>query len=203
MDSDDSISEEEPFDKIDAWFIEPIRTLYKLKNDDSDGAFLAMSASLAMYERFLIKVAQAEGNNTEDNRCIIGGRDLGGIGETNFRIFWGCFRDGLQHQFQPTKKRDGKTYYWSLSSEHDKIPNVVVHSAKDFTIKINPWKFAELVNQRYRDNPQFYEQAKSHKPGEIWSSEYSPDHFSNQLPSNPQPTQKMTCLETGHCRTGS
>ena len=211
MDSNDSISEEEPFDKIDAWFIGPIRLLHKLRNDDSDGAFLAMSASLAMYERFLIKVAQTESNNTEDNRCIIGGKDLGGIGEPSFRIFWGCFRDGLQHQFQPTKKRGTKTYYWNLSNDHEAIPEVIIHDDNSSTIKVNPWKFAELVNQRFQENPQFYEQGKSHKPAIVRSSEESQQtanrdstfadpqlHPPTQQPTLNKPSYQTRSLESGH-----
>ena len=41
INSDSSVSEEEPFDKIDAWFINPIRELYKIRDENSDGAFLA------------------------------------------------------------------------------------------------------------------------------------------------------------------
>lgn len=61
---------EEPFDKIFSWFISPIRELKNNISESSDGAFLAMSASVAMYERFLIKKAQAEGKgeNTWDKR---------------------------------------------------------------------------------------------------------------------------------------
>ena len=168
-----------------------------------------MSASCGMYERFLIKLIQNAGGNPESEKAKYGGSDLG-IGEDKFRIFWGCFRDGLQHQFQPTKKRDGKTYYWNISADFEKLPNVICHDTKKFTIEINPWKFAELVHEHYKNNPNLFEQAKSHKPGTILNLEGSQqtDDKSDVIGAAPLPTQSPTSqkpnyqersLATGHC----
>jgi hypothetical protein len=207
MDNTDSISKEEPFDKINAWFIGPIRALRSLKNDNEDGAFLAMSAALAMYERFLIKLIQRAGGKTEEEKIKYGGVDLGNIGETNFRIFWNCFRDGLQHQFQPKKiTSNDSIYYWDISDKYSEIPEVTIHGPKCSTTNINPWEFAELVNRRYSDNPTFWAAAKSHPPGDILQSADQPNgpqknvtgqflaQSSTQSPHNLTPNQKQSVV---------
>jgi hypothetical protein len=191
--SDSSVSQEEPFDKIGAWFIGPIRQLYEIRNANSDGAFLAMSASCAMYERYLIKVGQKEGRNTEDGRNEIGGEDLNKIGNENFKKFWDCMRNGLQHQFQP--KKDGDfNYFWALSDEFTGFPEVTHEGGRKYTIKINPWEFAEHVNKCYEDNPDFYEAARSHVPGRIRpleASQHTQEH------NTTQPTNQIGSLQTG------
>lgn len=174
-----SISDEEPFDKIDAWFINPIRRLKEIRTYDLDGAFLAMSASLAMYERFLIKLAQSWGCSlTDTNRHQFGSVNLG-ISEKDFRDFWDCYRNGLQHQFQPKKKAGSCTYRWSISCDFAAIPKVTRLSDKVCVIEIDPWKFAELVNSRYDANSGFWDAAKSHAVGIIFeSSGYHQSHES-------------------------
>ena len=201
---DSSQSDEEPFDMVDCWFIGPIRALRDSRNKDSDGAFLALSASCAMYERFLIKLAQSRKEGPGTTRNELGGEDLG-IGENNFKIFWECFRDGLQHQFQPTKERNKKTYYWSVSDEHDGVPNIIKEDERKFTIQINPWKFAEFVNQRYTDNPDFWLSARSHKPGTVQPLDVSPQNLQpppDGLPKRPQTTDQILNFQTGHFHKG-
>lgn len=202
MDHTDSISDDEPFDKVVAWFIGPIRALRDLRDENADGAFLALSASLAMYERFLIKKGQEINSNTEDDRAKIGGQDLG-IGTENFRLFWSCFRDGLQHQFQPTKKRNGRTYYWNTSKDHQDVPEVTDHGDKTVTIKINPWGFAELVYSRYEKNMGLFEKAKSHSPGEIQSVGTSFPQLSPVVDATPGEIQSpMNMYQTLPLETG-
>ncbi len=194
LDTRDSCFEDAPLN-LDAFFSEPIRLLEAQRDESCDGAFLALSASLAMYERFLIKLAQSSGRNTEGDKMALGGEDLGCMGEDNFRIFWGCFRDGLQHQFQPTKKRGGISYDWRISDTTGEIPKVTEVGAKKFVVEVNPWAFARLVRRRFDENPTFFQKAKSHMPGTIRSAYMNMYGEPQQSPPTPYQEQGLV---TGH-----
>lgn len=194
---------EEPFDKTFSWFISPIRDLKNNRSESSDGAFLAMSASVAMYERFLIKKAQAEGKgeNTWDKRRKIAESQLN-LKDGDFKIFWDCFRDGLQHQFQPTKIDGGKRYFWSLSDKYTRFPEIEEIDSKNYSLKVNPWDFAEMVYESFVENPSYFEKGKTYQAGDTSPLKQFEENFQkpNSYPSCSRHTidQSHTLEETDH-----
>jgi len=212
MDDEPEPHQEEPL-RLDLWFANPISELLDNRTETSDGGFLVLSGALALYERYLVKKfpgLDASGKNYIERDTKWGG-DLG-LEQPLFSAFWDCFRNGLQHQFQP-KTRCGKTKYeWSLSS-HYGVPKVEAVSEKLFRIEINPWSFAALVRKRYSDNQELMNTCDSHKLGEIRPlkesqqiqsiSEATPDPpfhlFHPNLSPNPKsPTYQIAQLETGN-----
>lgn len=176
--------------KLDLWFANPTAALRDNRTETSDGGFLVLSGALALYERYLVKkfpgLSTAKENYPERDK--LWGGDLG-IQPDHFNVFWDCFRNGLQHQFQPKSYCGKIKYNWDLSSHYFAAPKVKQISDKLFSIQVNPWEFAALVLRRYSDNPELMSSCKSHKLGEI-----HPIAESQQTPSKaletPAPTSR-------------
>jgi len=204
---------EEDLPNLDLWFSNPIAELKDNRAKTSDGGFLVLSGALALYERYLVKKfpgLDASGKNYID-RDITWGRDLG-LEQPLFSAFWDCFRNGLQHQFQP-KTYCGKTKYdWRLSS-HYAMPKVKQVSDRLFVIQVNPWDFAGFVLNRYSENTELMKTCDSHRLGEIRQlkenqqtqskSAETPAPMSHPfrpiLSPNPKsPTYQIAPIETGN-----
>jgi hypothetical protein len=177
-------------EKLDIWFMRPIKKLEALKDWDADAGFIVMGSAIALYERFLIKKAQGIPNrHPEKDKMESGGEDLE-IGKEKFSIFWECFRNGLQHQFHPKQTNGNEMYDWSLSKENPDIPEVrIIQDGRKYSVKVNPWGFARLVRNKFKEYPDFFESAKSHKPGTIRALGDSPqtDHKTPDTVYSPTP----------------
>src|SRR5688572_30425857 len=85
--------------RFEGWFWKPIEKLKECHQ--GDGAFLAMSASLALCERYYRTVTNThEGQKDDLTFRKAAAKDLG-VEYWKFEIFWKVFRHGIQHQGMP------------------------------------------------------------------------------------------------------
>jgi hypothetical protein len=137
----------------------------KERHDRFDGAFLAMSLGLFLFERYYrIKSGthdvEPDPNTTDKDwpsefrKCA--SSDLN-IDLEFLTAFWTVFRNGVQHQGMPKRVQQGykgkKVWHlWDISSDYTNLPQVHWISATEMVICINPWKFAELMIQKFEAN---------------------------------------------------
>jgi hypothetical protein len=181
------------WDRFEGWFWKPIEKLRECP--EGDGAFIAMSASLALCERYyrtvtnthegqkdLLSYKRSGAKNTDDEvwkperqRDDISFRraaakDLG-IEDWKFEIFWQVFRHGIQHQGMPKRYEDRNkvTYRWQIAAGFPSLPDFHVVNLHLQVIRIDPWAFAEIICKKYRANPAILHNATVHAFGEVSS----------------------------------
>ncbi len=157
------------WERFEGWFIEPINKLKECP--EGDGGFLAMSAALFLCERYYRTITNTH-EYTKDNLAFkkTAANDLG-VDENEFKIFWIIYRHGIQHQGMPKKYIDkGVTYGWRMDDSFNGIPEFEKIEDEKFVIKINPWKFADIIKNKYKNNPEILEKATVHTFGEVFSN---------------------------------
>ena len=154
-------------ERFEGWFCTPIDKLKECP--EGDGVFLAMSAALFLCERFYrtqTNTHEGQGGNLAFQEAAAA--DFG-IDLEKFEIFWKVFRHGIQHQGMPKKLTDetGMSYTWRIDSAYPALPTFVTASARTIEIRIDPWKFADLIKNKYRSNPSVLQNAVTHAFGEV------------------------------------
>lgn len=105
-------------------------------------------AVLPLYERYIVAKLKHEGADTSDeNQRAEISADLN-LDDRQRAVFWATFRVGLCHQAMP---QDGRTK-WVVSSEYGALPEFAEENGTDY-VKLDPWKFAERVLQKYENEP--------------------------------------------------
>ncbi len=157
-----------PEQKLENWFIKPIDQLKSSRTSDSDGAFLALCGAVALYERYIVaSLKSADTKASPDAMQTFGANDLG-ITKDLFNIFWGMYRHGANHAFQPKQFTSNETRYgWEISGDFTSIPEFEQRESDLVIVKLNPWAFAELVAQRFRDNPSLFDVSNTNKLAEV------------------------------------
>ena len=128
------------------WFTAPIETLSKL--DSGDGAFVALMATLPLYERAIVADLKLHGQPTDDD-------GIKSAVETDLHIepnvrakFWAIFRNGFMHQGMGLS---GKTR-WLISAEFSLSPEIRTEGGIDY-VCLNPWDFIFHVLRKFQDTP--------------------------------------------------
>jgi hypothetical protein len=153
-------------EKLQRWFVEPLRVLKEIPN--GDGAFVALSIGCQLCERFY----RAKTGTQEVQDGIPFQEEAGralGVGEDRFKRFWKAFRHGMQHQGSPkTYQQGGIDYKWRISSSYNVVPDEVVIDPTTTVIQIDPWKFAEDMILRFVAEPDVLDDAISHAFGDVY-----------------------------------
>lgn len=133
-------------ERFERWFAQSISKLKELPT--GDGAFAALMIAIPLYERYIIGKLKLSGSETKeaDVKAAVSA-DLK-LDSKQRSIFWDMFRNGFMHQAMPT---DGKTK-WMVSSEFGEIPEFKEVEGVN-CILLDPWKFADRVIKKYKDNP--------------------------------------------------
>ena len=122
-------------EKVDQWYFEPLR---KMRGDQ---AFVAMTISIILYEKYLRTSKKLGGGKifrTQNAKAFkIMSEDFGFPAADCFR-FWQDWRNGLMHRAMPTI---GHFAGYTLSGE--RYPRALQIDGK--TLKIDPWKFRDVV----------------------------------------------------------
>jgi hypothetical protein len=151
-----------PIERFEGWFVRPIEKLEELP--EGDGAFAALMIALPLYERYITAKLKIEGKPTgdEDIQAEIS-RDLG-LGDGQRRIFWKIFRVGFMHQGMgkqgPTK--------WVVSHTYGELPTFKSINGQNY-VRLNPWKFAERVLNKYRADPRLITASDSFPLADVFS----------------------------------
>lgn len=157
-----------PEAKLKNWFIEPLAQLKSLRTPDADGAFLALCGAVALYERFIVaSLKAADTKPTPDAVKSFGATDLG-ITEDEFNKFWGMYRHGANHAFQPKQfTSSGTRYGWEISSDYEATPQFEKREAGLVVITLDPWAFAELVAGKFQDAPELFDASNTNKLADV------------------------------------
>ena len=154
-------------ERFDGWFVKPIEKLKELP--EGDGGFLALSAALFLCERYYRTLTNTQDLRNEKPFKKEAAKDLG-LELEDFNRFWHVYRDGIQHQGMPRRFVDDKnnvTYGWNMDGRFSAIPTIYAVGAQRQEIRLNPWKFAELMISKFRDHPSILENATLHAFGEV------------------------------------
>ncbi|HUN54467.1 MAG TPA: hypothetical protein VMU29_04860 [Smithella sp.] len=148
-------------DRFNGWFVEPI---YKLKElPESNGGFIALSASLFLCERYYRALTDTLGTRDDETFKIAAAKDFG-LSLDDFKCFWIVYRNGIQHQGTPKKYIDKKNkikYFFRAADEFNGIPEIYKINAYKREIRINAWKFADFIINKYKTNPDVFLKAVS------------------------------------------
>lgn len=157
------------WERFEGWFCNPIDKLKECP--DGDGGILAMSAALFLCERYYRTVTNThEGDAGKDSKLFRkeAARDLN-VNAEDFEKFWKVYRHGIQHQGMPkVMKEKGITYIWQVSANFSAIPIFYPVNSTTRAIRIDPWKFAELIKSKYQINQDVLKRATEHAFGEVY-----------------------------------
>ena len=155
------------WEKFEGWFWNPIQKLKECP--EGDGAFIAMSASLALCERYYRTITNThEGQRDDTGFRRAAAKDLG-IEDWKFEIFWQVFRHGIQHQCMPKRyEKNQVTYRWKISEGFPSLPEFHVINPHLQEIRINPWGFAAIICKKYQSNPAILHDATVHAFAEVY-----------------------------------
>jgi len=154
-------------DRFNGWFVEPIEKLKELP--EGDGGFLALSAALFLCERYYRTLTNThEGKGGDEAFKIAAAKDLG-LNLNDFKSFWMVYRNGIQHQGMPKIYVDNQNvrYNWRTHDDFNAIPEIYKIDAQNLEVRLNPWKFAELIINKFRADPTILQNAVSHAFGEV------------------------------------
>lgn len=152
-----------PLERFEGWFAQPIAKLREVP--DGDGAWVALSVALFLCERYYRTVTNTQEDSRDSDRFKQEAASDLGITPAKFPIFWSVYRNGIQHQGMPRKYLDratGITYYAEIHESYYEIPSFVPYDSATWAVRISPWRFADLIVEKYRQNPAVLEQAVVH-----------------------------------------
>jgi hypothetical protein len=155
-------------ERFNGWFVKPIEKLKELP--EGDGGFLALSAALFLCERYYRALTDTlQGKRDDETFKIAAAKDLG-LSLEDFNCFWIVYRNGIQHQGTPKKYIDKKNqikYLCNISNEFKGIPEIYKRNAYKREIRLNVWEFADLIINKFKDNPAVFQKAVSHTFPEV------------------------------------
>jgi hypothetical protein len=154
------------WERFEGWFCQPIEKLKECP--EGNGAFLALSAALFLCERYYRTLTNThEGQQDSQPFLDVAAHDLA-VDPEMFNIFWRVYRHGIQHQGMPRQwVADGCTYRWNMSAAFSAKPTFHSVSPTIQEIRIDPWKFADLIKRKYQDHPELLRNATVHAFGAV------------------------------------
>jgi len=154
-------------ERFEGWFVSPIEKLKELP--EGDGGFLALSAALFLCERYY----RAKTNTHEKKKSPLfmkaAAQDMG-LSLIDFNRFWQVYRNGMLHQGMPKRYIDPSsniTFRAHTDARFTSIPTFVRISRNTREIRLDPWKFAELIISKFKNNPLLLKKAVSHAFAEV------------------------------------
>jgi hypothetical protein len=155
-------------ERFNGWFVKPIDKLKELP--EGDGGFLALSAALFLCERYYRALTDTlSGKRDDETFKIAAAKDLG-LSLEDFNHFWTVYRNGIQHQGTPKKfidKNNQIKYFFHISDEFGAIPEIFKINAYKREIRLNVWKFADLIVTKFKTNSTVFQKAISHTFPEV------------------------------------
>jgi len=154
-------------ERFNGWFVEPIEKLKEMP--EGDGGFLALSAALFLCERYYRALTNTLGGKKDNETFKMeAAKDLG-VNLDDFKLFWIVYRHGIQHQGTPKKYVDKSKmkYSWQISDEFNATPEIFKINAYKREIRLNVWKFADLIINKFKTNPEVFQKAVSNTFPEV------------------------------------
>lgn len=141
-------------ERFNGWYVKPIKLL-KDCLPDGDGGVLALSAALFLCERYyrVLTNTHDKYNDTSNKQFKSAAAKDFGLEQDEFDAFWKVFRNGTQHQGIPMdQKYKGKNYKWQTRSDFNALPTFHPLDQDTFEIRIDTWKFVDLIITKYQNN---------------------------------------------------
>jgi hypothetical protein len=139
-------------DRFRIWYLEPIETLKTcLKN--GNGAIAALMIAMPLYER-VYRFALSNNEPHTGNRPLWVMNDLRLKSETEAKLFWNVFRDGLCHtgSFFEQSDRSSSLPKIGLDGKYPDFPTFITTETGEDAIIVNPWNFIAYILNKYEDN---------------------------------------------------
>lgn len=163
----------DPKTLFERWYAVPLRLLETLPN--GDGAFVALSVSLALYERFAKAFIKNDLKQKANETAFI--KKLASdfaISESEATTFWDVMRHGLQHQAMPMQSGQGKNDKpkWLVNGD---LPKAIQYgkSGQEEVLLIQPWLFRDNVLAMYETRPDLIAASQSFPWASIFPVEFS------------------------------
>jgi hypothetical protein len=154
---------------FERWFVVPLRHLEQIRS--GDGAIIAFTSSLYLYERFARSLLDASGKKADDaafHSQLVS--DFGFSSTSDAELFWHVARNGFLHQGMPLQAGRGAATLpcWRMTAEYQKpVEFCDVHGKR--VLCIQPWLFRDRVLGMFRDRPDLIAHSKSFP----WASIYA------------------------------
>ena len=154
-------------ERFEGWFVRPIEKLKELP--EGDGGFLALAGALFLCERYyraLTKTHYGRGEYTPFKKAAA--EDFG-LTLDEFESFWMVYRNGVQHQGIPRRyiDRNKVEYVWHIDDAFGAIPEFYKINDFKIEIRLNVWKFADMIIDKLRNNPSVFRVAMTHSFAEV------------------------------------
>ncbi|MFA5234058.1 MAG: hypothetical protein WC390_06615 [Sulfurimonas sp.] len=152
-----------PIERLRIWFRDPVK---KLSGDD---AFVCLSISLSLFERYVYAVLSEEGSNADKKSFEKKASDILQIDLEVVNKFWGMYRTGLQHFLQPKIfESNGIKYRWEICGNFSAKPELVKKAPNLYIVRIDPWKWFNLVFDLWEKRPDLLDRLSDFPLGEIY-----------------------------------
>ena len=147
---------EDPKDLFKRWYVQPLEKLKSISN--GDGAFIALSTSCFLYERYAVAVIKQSGEKAEPEKKVKQLMTDFNIDKETAQSFWNVMRNGLLHQGMPTQKKNLPR--WRFNAEF--IQPIALSKNKGlYELQVQPWLFMDRVVKLWQDNLHLLEQSNS------------------------------------------
>lgn len=157
---------------FERWYATPLAELEKIPN--GDGAFVAFSVALALYERFARSSIDAAGQKADASAMYKRLAFDFNITEAEATQFWEIMRHGVQHQAMPMQKQKKKSLTpWLFNDSFRQPIEFGTYSGKR-VLQVHPWLFRDKVVDLYRQNPKLIDHSQSFPWAGIFSLPATP-----------------------------
>jgi hypothetical protein len=188
-----------PRDKVEKWFVAPLRVLRDAKSGDE--GFLVLMVGISLAERIVSSKRKRDKGVGVDRTAEQCGSDFLNIPLDTYSAFWSMYRNGLMHHAHPFSGKflqgDNTFWDWDISDSYSSIPEIVETEPTKRVIRISPWKWLEYVLSKYDSYPELIDLGDSRKLGDVGSvPEIARSALHNTLPDHP-PSRLKVDLRTG------
>jgi len=164
--------------RFDRWFTAVFAALRQLP--DGDGALVALSTALYLYERYAAAKLDAGGHKADRASKLSQLAADFGISPDEAETFWNVFRNGLLHQGMPVQLQGGAPLpKWLIAEGYSRTIELTTDTPP--VLRVEPWKFVQRVVELWHGDISLLSANKSFPLAEIHltppgSSTGSPAH---------------------------
>ena len=160
-----------PKELFERWFVVPLHLLEHVPS--GDGAIVAFTSSLYLYERYaksLIDASKHKADDTAFYAQLVGDFRFSHVNDA--KLFWNVARNGFLHQGMAMVQQHGAELPPWLFSADFKAPVEFLDIRGTRVLCIQPWLFRDRVLGLFRDRPELIAHSKSFPWASIYTSMY-------------------------------
>jgi hypothetical protein len=155
-----------PTELFERWYSTPLKCLEKIP--DGDGAFVVLSISCLLYERYAVAILKDTNNRaTDDAKRDQFASDFGVDRETA-EAFWNVIRNGFLHQAMGMQRNANGDSFPAWVVRHD-FPRIALEKGSPDVLKMQPWLIRDCVLELWAKRPDLIDKNKSFPWATIWT----------------------------------